>query len=252
MFRAWSFAIMAVWMLFAAQSSVCAQTLEIGKVSIDNVGLGQQMIRLDENGCIFLDDTGMCMEVTVGFEAKGLAGKRVFAMVFPLDPDDKTLVDQNGEAMSIGAVNIQSSTYNGNIVVPMPYTWVITEANKERKAVKFGITLSLYDEEFAVSKVVDLQTSDINIDRNKVGDKLMGDLFGGTGDLMGSLIGGLFSSSDAEATITCPACDGTGLCAKCDGMGFFDPKSCRKCSRNPGICTRCKGKGTVTVEVDFY
>lgn len=252
MFRVWRFAIVAVCMLFAAQSTVCGQTLEIGKVSIDNIGLGQRMIRLDDNGGIFLDDAGMCLEVTVGIEAKGLAGKRVFAMVFPLDPDENSMADQNGDAMSVGAVNIPGATYSGKIVVPMPYQWIITEENKKRQAVKMGVALSLFDEEYTVSKVVDLQESDINIDRNKVGSKLMGDMFGGSEGLMGSVLDGLFSTSDAEATMTCPACDGTGLCGKCDGMGFFDPTSCRKCSRNPGICTRCKGEGAITVEVDFY
>lgn len=229
-----------------------AETLKLGKVSIDNIGINKRLIRLNDNG-LMLDNSGMCLEVNVGIQASGMTGKRVICSVNPLDSDGDILADQLGEAMSLGAITIPRADYTGSIMIPLPYQWVVTDGNKQLRTVNLGVSLlCVGDESLGDSKNVTLSESDINIDRSKIGDKLIGDVLGTPDDMLGGFLGSLFDTSDVEATHDCPACDGTGICPYCDGDAFFDPSLCRKCNADPGICRRCKGEGTVTVKYDVY
>lgn len=228
-----------------------AASLQIGRVNVQNVGIGKRLVRLNDSG-IFLDDSGLCLEVSVNFHSSGLAGERVICLLHPLDADGNILGDQSGEAVSLGAVTIPTSNYNGTLVIPMPYQWVL--ADKDRKqSVSMGVSLAcMGDESVGEDKIITLTEAEMNIDRNSIGSKMMSDVFGSPGDMMGGLFEGLLGGSDAEATQPCSACDGTGICPHCDGDAYFSPSACRKCSSDPGICRRCNGTGKVTVKYDFY
>ena len=61
------------------------------------------------------------------------------------------------------------------------------------------------------------------------------------------------SCSD-KRMVTCPACNGNTLCPRCGGTAEIQDqksfmglgrKTCPKCVRMPGNCTRCKGRGVV-------
>lgn len=230
-----------------------AGSLSVGSVTVDNVGLNKRLIRLDDNG-IIVDNSGMCLEVSVGIKATDMSGRRVLCIVNPLDEDGNTLADRSGEAMSVVAITIPSANYNGKLMVPMPYQWVVTDQTRALNKIKLGVSLlCIGDKNSGEFKIVDLDGSTIKVDRSNMGAKLMGDMFGGSGGGgLGSLLGGLLGGSDAESTEPCPSCEGTGVCPHCDGDGFLDPKSCRKCASDPGICRRCKGEGTITVKYDIY
>lgn len=226
-----------------------AATLNVGSVSIDNIGMNKRLIRLNDNG-ILIDNSGICVEVSVGIKAGDLTGHRVLCIVNPLDSEGNILADSNGEAMSATALTIPSVNYAGKVMLPIPYGWLNSLNN-----VKLGVSLMcLGNDEVGEMKVIDLDSNSINIDKSRVGNKLMGDMLGGSssGGLGGILMEGLFGGSDAESTQPCPSCEGTRVCQHCDGDGFFDPKSCRKCATDPGICRRCKGEGTVTIKYDIY
>ena len=246
--------------LLALMASLCpvkidAATLSIGKVSIDDIGMSRRLLRMNDNGLI-VDQSGLCLEVSVNINASGIMGKRVICEVVPLSSDGRTWVDAKGEVAAIEGVTVPTNSYSGKVVLPMPYSWIVNEDSQKSKTVCMMVTVACMEEDGLVeSKDITIQESDINIDKKQIGNKLMSDMLGGGsggGGLMEGLIGGLFDTSDAESTEPCPACDGTCVCVYCDGDGFFDPKSCRKCANDPGICRRCKGEGTVTVKYDIY
>lgn len=242
------YSLFAILLLMAVSATVQAATVSIGAVKIENMGMNKRMVRINDNG-IFLDNTGMCVEVSVNINAKGLAGKRVICSVNPLDGEGNVLGDKLGEAVSLGAINIPTDNFTGKVVIPLPYEWVYTESN--RKGINLGVAASCFGmENVEEAKAVVLSDADIKIDRSKLANKMMGDMLGG--DPMGMLIGGLFDTSDAESTETCPSCEGTGVCPHCDGDAYLDPAECRKCASDPGICRRCKGEGTITIKYDIY
>lgn len=233
----------------------CPLTLD--KVSVTNVGLNKRMLRMDDNGLI-VDNAGMCLEVTVAFSAKGIPGRRVICELTPLDANDNYFVDSKGEVAAMEGVTIPSSDWSGKVMIPLPYTWVVTDENKKLGYVKLGVTLAMMgEEEIKDTQIVKIANDDMKLsDKKNLGNKLMGDLFGGSssggGGLMGGLLGAMLDTSDGEITQKCPNCDGTGVCSHCDGDGFFDPQVCRKCANDPGICRRCKGEGEITVKYDVY
>lgn len=233
----------------SAQSAL----ISIGKINIDNLGMNKRMIRFSDNG-IIVDKAGLCVQVNVGIKATGLAGKRLICLVAPLDKDGYMLQDNLGDAESSAAITIPNQNYSGILTVPLPYSWVITDINRKLESIKLGVSVICFgDDDLTANKEVILTESDINIDRSKLGSKLMGDMLGfSEGGAIGGLLGAFFDSSDAESTETCPVCDGTGVCQHCDGDAYIDPSICRKCHEVPGICRRCKGEGTITIKYDIY
>ncbi len=231
----------------------CPLTLD--KVAVTNVGINKRMLRLGENGLI-LDNAGMCLEVTVAFSAKGITGRRVICEITPLDANDNYFVDSMGEVAAMEGVTIPSSDWSGKVMIPMPYSWVVTDENKKQGYVKLGVTLAMMgEEEIKDTQIIKIANDEMKLsDKKNLGNKLMGDLFGGSssGGLMGGLLGAMLDTSDGEITQKCPNCDGTGVCDHCDGDAFFDPQICRKCANDPGICRRCKGEGEITVKYDLY
>ncbi len=243
------YSLFAILLFGIVYATVQAATISIGAVKIENMGMNKRMVRINDNG-IFLDNAGMCVEVTVNVTAKGLAGKRVICSVNPLDGDGDILGDNLGEAVSLGAVSIPNDNYACKLVIPVPYTWIDMDSNR-KNGIKLGVSAACMDiEDIGEAKTVVLADSDVKIDRSKLANKMMGDMLGG--DPMGVLISGLFDTSDAESTETCPSCEGTGICPHCDGDAYFDPAACRKCASDPGICRRCKGEGTITIKYDIY
>lgn len=243
--------IYAVILAVAAPMVSYAASLELGRVYVKNIGLNKRLVRVNDSG-IILEDSGMCLEVSVDYRSTGLAGSRVVCLIHPLDAEGNMLADRTGEAVTLGAVTIPSSTYSGTLVIPMPYQWILADKDK-KQYVSMGVSLvCMGDDEVGDDKIVTLTESEMQIDRSKMSGKMMTDVFGSPSDIMGSVFGSIFGGSDAEATHPCTACDGTGICPYCDGDAYFDPASCRKCSSDHGICRRCNGKGTVTVELDFY
>lgn len=232
--------------VYASQAN--AATLTIGRVTADNIGMNKRVVRMNDNG-ILLDNSGMCLEVTVNFTASGLAGERVICCVAPLSPDGYMLSDRMGDAVSLGAINVPSDNYSGKFNIVLPYTWITKGDKMNIKSLNLGVSLICPDEEnVSAEKSVALTENDIHIDGRNLGGKLMTDMFGSPLDMLG----GLFGGGDVEATHDCPACDGTGVCQHCDGDAYFSPSVCRKCSSDPGICRRCKGTGTITVQYDIY
>lgn len=228
-----------------------AASLELGRVTVKNVGINKRLIRLNDNGLV-IENAGMCLEVSVDYRSSGLAGSRVICFIHPLDEQGNMLADGTGEAVTLGAVTIPSSNHGGTLVIPMPYQWVLADG-QNTKSVKMGVSLvCVGNEEVGEDKVVTLSEADIQIDKSRLGSKMMSDVLGSPGDVMGDMLGSLFGGSDAESTQPCTACDGTGICPHCDGDAYLDPSLCRKCSADPGICRRCKGEGTITIEYDIY
>ena len=230
-----------------------AQTplLSIGEASIDNLGIGKLMYRMDSNGGLVVDEAGMCFEMSLNYTAQNMAGKRLFCVVSALDKDGNGLADRVGSCSVITAENIPGANSNGTFHFVMPQPWLINNSTKEAQAIKLLVMLStLEDGGSQVEKEITLSGEALKLDNTNLPGKLMGDLFGDVG--VGDLIDGLFGGPSASSTQRCPACDGTRLCQSCDGEGFFEPASCRKCSNAPGICRRCKGTGEETIKVDFH
>lgn len=247
-----SIRILIIAILFIALPAVChAATLELGSVTVKNVGINKRLIRLNDSGLI-IEDSGLCLEVSVDYRSYGLAGSRVICLIHPLDAQGNMLSDRTGDAVSLGAVTIPSSSYNGTLVIPLPYQWVLADG-KNTESIKMGVSLvCVGNEDVDDNKIVTLSGADIQIDKNRLGNKMMSDFMGSSGDMMGDMLGSLLGGSDVESTGPCVACDGTGICPHCDGDAYFNPSSCRKCSSDPGICRRCKGKGTTTIEYNIY
>jgi len=224
-----------------------AASLTLGSVTVENVGINKRLVRMNDSGLI-IEDSGLCLEISVNYHSSGLTGARVICLIHPLDAQGNMLADRTGDAVSLGAVTIPSSHHNGTLVIPVPYQW-ITADGENKKSVQMGVSLvCVGNEEIGEDKIVTLSEADMQIDRRNLGSKMMSDVLGSPGDILS----GLFSSSDAESTEPCVACDGTGVCPHCDGDAYLDPSSCRKCSADPGICRRCKGTGTITVKYDIY
>ncbi len=224
-----------------------AASLTLGSVTVKNVGINKRLVRVNESGLI-IEDSGLCLEVSVNYQSSGLTGARVICLIHPLDAQGNMLADRIGDAVTLGAVTIPSSHHNGTLVIPMPYQWVMADG-ENKKSVQMGVSLlCVGNEDVGEDKIVTLSEADMQINKSSLGSKMMSDVLGSPGDLLGSLFGG----SDAESTEPCVACDGTGVCPHCDGDAYFDPSSCRKCSADPGICRRCKGTGTITVKYDIY
>lgn len=248
-----------ILILLAAVLSVSAQqpSVSIGVVKIDNIGMNKRMVRLSENGLI-VDNAGMCVEVNVKVKATGLAGGRLLCQVMPTDQEGNMYEDKYGLISSSGAINIPTSNFSGDMTIPLPFAWVINDANQKMESVNLGVSLICFGDEeeddIEDSKIVHLSGADIDIDRSQLGRKLIGDALGFSDEAgaMETLLGGLFDTSDAESTQPCPVCDGTGVCQHCDGDAYVDPRVCRKCNADPGICRRCKGTGTVTIKYDIY
>ena len=241
-------------MLFPAASSVQAG----GKVTFqslifNNMGMGGRMIRISDNG-IFLDDAGMHFEGLLKMKVTGLRGERLICIVAPVDKDDNVMEDRQGELSNLTAFRVTSDNFTKTLPVEIPYTWI----NMERKEMSFRFDVTIVNSkmEEVGKQIIQVAPQDITVDRANMANKMAGDMLGfgggdGGGLDVGGLLGGLFGGSDATSEHLCSACDGTGLCAQCYGDAFFDPSKCRRCAQDPGICRRCKGAKTETVEIDF-
>lgn len=222
-------------------------SIEITGMTIDNVGMGGRLIRLNDNS-IFLDDAGLHLEGAVNIKASGFQGKRIICMLEPLDADGDRQADRLGNALCLWAVNVPNAQYAGKINVSVPYGWLDLE--NKRQYLSFAVTLFDSELQELARKTVQVDAKSIKIDGMQARDKIVGDVLGES-DLVGGVLDGLFGGSTAKAESLCRACDGTGLCPDCYGDGFFSPSSCRRCSHDPGICRRCKGAKTESVEYDI-
>ena len=248
--------VMTTIMLFAASECIQAQgIIEIKSMKFDQMGMGGRMVRLSDNG-IFLDDAGMHFEGFINMTINGFVGKRLVCMVEPLDKDGDRIADRKGQLMNLTAFNVKSNQFNGELNVDIPYAWM----DLKSKPTKFSYVITIIgpDGEPISSKTLNVDPQTIKVDGNKMGAKMMGDMFGVKGNsekdvaagvMMEGLLGGLFGPS-VTAEHTCSACDGEGVCPECYGDAFLNPSLCRRCSRDPGICRRCKGSGTETVDID--
>lgn len=248
-------AVLLLMIIAGCSLTMEAATMQIGKVSIDNIGMNKRLLRLGDNG-LMLGHSGMCVEVTVNFRLDDMAGERVVCEVAALSADGDYLQDATGDAAAVEAITALSDSYVGKVVVPLPYSWVINADSKRTETIRLKVTLATFGEDGMLEqKDVILSGSEINIDSRNLGNKLAGDLLGGGsagGGLAGAILGSLFDTSDGETTQDCPSCEGSGICPHCDGDGFFVANYCRKCVNDPGICRRCKGEGTVTYKIDLY
>lgn len=220
-----------------------------GKISgfqIDNVGMGGNMFRLDGNKYLFLDDLGMHLEGYANVSLPPVSNKRVFCMIMPI-LDGQPLSDDKGICLHIVAFN----SSDGKVKIEIPYFW-IASGQKEVDMTK-KINLKIYesiDKAPLVETTVSLAEMNVKINREGLGEKMIGDMMGGSSGIGESILEGMFGSGD-KIESTCAACEGEGICPYCDGDGFWTPASCRKCSRNPGICRRCKGTGYEEHEVQI-
>jgi hypothetical protein len=242
----------AALIMFALSNVAQAGTVDILGMSINNLGMGGRMIRLAD-GEIFLDDAGMHLEGVVKLKITGFNGQRLVCALAPLNAQGETLEDRVGVCANLTGINVASDQQTVNLAVAVPYGWM--DLGNERATFSFKVIILDSDVKTVVSKVVNVAATSINIDRDNLPNKLMGDLLGGGsggGGLdMGSLLGGLLGGPSATSESVCGACDGTGLCPECYGDAFFDPSMCRRCSRDPGICRRCKGTKTETVNIEL-
>lgn len=230
--------------------TVSAEGIQIIDASINNVCLNKNMMRMSDRDQLFVDNTGIGMEVSIQTNIQGHAGKRFICIVNPLDEDEELLADSKGEAMNMVGFDVNTNSYSKTIVVPLPQQWLTKCSNGK---VNIEVTIVCPNEEgLGELKVFNLGQDKINIKRDQLGKKMMNDAFGGSGGLAGMLLEGLFDTSDATSEEECPSCEGYKICPYCDGDGFFDPSLCRKCQDDPGICRRCKGEGTVTRKYDIY
>lgn len=231
-----------------------ASSVSIGEVSIDDLGMNKLLYRLDDNGDLFIDDSSLCFEMSVNYNAKNLDGKRLFCVLSVLDNNGDELADRLGMCSVITAQNILGSNVNGTFNFVMPQGWLVNKSTKETRMIKLLATVTTFEKDGVnIEKEINLSGDALKVDNRNLPGKLMGDIFGGSeSDGISDLIGGLFGGPSASSTQRCPTCDGTRLCQSCDGDGFFDPAACRKCSKAPGVCRRCKGTGEETVKVEFH
>lgn len=211
----------------------------VNSLKIDNIGMGNRMIRIGKSG-IILDDAGLCLEGKVSFSVDGNAGQRLFCILHPVQ-EGGYLKDRKGEVMSVIPFEPSSNAFTGSLPVEIPYSWLGIDLMSNKQTAKdITIEVMIVDpskDEPLAEKTILLTDSDINIDHNQMPNHLLGSLFGG-------------DSVDGDLISKCSACDGTGICNSCDGDGFIDPSVCRKCSNDPGICRRCKGLGKEGTDVD--
>lgn len=243
--------------LMAFGDSVKAQgsSVEILSMRFDQMGMGGRMVRGGNEG-IFLDDAGMHFEGYIKMKVNGYVGQRLVCMVEPLDKDGDRLADGKGQLMNLTAFNVKSDKFNGELNVDIPYGWL--QLDQKPSKLSYVVTIIDPESEAVAQKTVDVDPMSIKVDGDKMGSKMMGDIFGVSGSnekevaagvMMNGLLGGLFGPS-VTAEHTCGACDGEGLCPQCYGDAFLKPSLCRRCSRDPGICRRCKGTGKETVGID--
>lgn len=211
----------------------------VNGIKIDNMGMGNRMVRIGKNG-IVLDDAGLCLEGRVSFTVEGSAGQRLFCILHPVR-DGYYLKDRKGEVMSAIPFEPSSDAFTGSVPVEIPYSWLGIDLMSNKQTAKdITIEVMIVDpskDDPLAEKTIVLTGDDIKIDRSQLPNHLLGSLFGG-------------DSVDGDLISKCSACDGTGVCNSCDGDGFIDPSVCRKCANDPGICRRCKGLGKEGTEVD--
>ena len=247
-----TFSVVALMLLGLADAAQ-AGTVQFGKMIINNMGGGGRMVRMGDNG-IFLDQTGFCMESEVTLKLNGFNNQRLVLVVMPADVDGNVFEDRRGEMMTMVGFKVMGNQASKTVKVKLPMTWVYENDKKVRLTFQLSVLDSDVNE--VASKLVTINPTDVNIDRNQLPGKMMGDIFGGGddedgGDLVGGLLGGLFGGPSATQEHLCSACDGTGLCPDCYGDAFFKPSSCRRCGNDPGICRRCKGNKKEKVEVEL-
>ena len=249
--------VAVAFFMFAFGDSVMAQnsSIEIKSMKFDQMGMGGRMVRLSDDG-IFLDDAGMHFEGYINMKINGYMGKRLVCMVEPLSTKGKKLADERGQMMNLTPFNVKSDQFSGELNVDVPYAWI--EMDQKPTNFSFEVTIIGPDGKPIANKVLSVDPRTMKVDSDKMGSKMMGDIFGVSGNseqevaagvMMNGLLGGLFGPS-VTAEHTCGACDGEGLCPECYGDAFLQPSLCRRCSRDPGICRRCKGSGKETVGID--
>lgn len=244
---------MALALLAVTVSAQTEQKVEFVSMTFDAVGIGGRMVRLGDNG-IFLSDAGMHFEAPLTLKATGYRGRRVVCVVMPLDNDGNSYVDGKGEVMTLIPFTPSSDKFTGTLNVEVPYAWLDMENKPTTMKFAMGIinpeTMEMED-----PAVLTVDLTKMNIDREHVGEKLLGDVLGvgstNSSDMLGGLIGSFFGGSDATARSLCSACDGMALCPVCYGDAFLDPSRCRRCSNDPGICRRCRGTGKESVDIDI-
>lgn len=241
-------------LLFSVAGAFAA-SLAVKDVSVTDVCMNKRMVRLDGNG-IFADNCGMGVVVAVDLSAEGLAGQRVLCVVQPLDDEGDELQDSEGTAMSVIAFNVAGNEENCTVTVPMPHAWVVREDTRNTRRVKFGVSAVAIGQEIGDERIFTLDESKMKIDNKNLPEKLMSDMMGvesgGSMGMAGALLGSLFDSSDASSEQECPSCEGSRICPHCDGDAYFNPSVCRKCTKDPGFCRRCKGEGTIVRKYDIY
>ena len=245
-----------VTMLSLTETTQAASPVTIKGLTLDRVAMGGRMYRMSDNG-LFLDDAGMSMETTLTLSVTGMTGKRLIAIIHPLDNEGNILADDEGEAMTMVPFRVSGDGKNCRMTFRLPYGWLpIDQKNKKIEKMKFGISVLDSKKEEIFSEVYTYDPRNFKTDSKNMPDQLMGDIFGGGGGNgpgmgLGDLIGGMFGGNTATTEQLCGACDGMGVCPQCYGDAFFDPSVCRRCSQEPGVCRRCKGQKTETTKVNY-
>ncbi len=232
--------------LVIATAQAFAGTIGIVDTGIYNVCINKRVMRINDN-VVAAELSGIGLEVSVDIATKNMKGQRLLCIVTPLNDDGSPCTDRYGELTSAVAIDIADNDYSDCLKVPLPGHWLPGQQGQTLTSARLKVTLkSVYDNTPAATKKYSLDQSKIRIDTQNIGRKFMSDIFSSPG--MSAGIGSLFY--DQTAQMECRSCDGTMICPSCDGYGFIDPRSCRKCSRDPGICRRCKGLGQEMINID--
>ena len=250
----------ALCMLVVAAISASAQTASanVTGLRIDNIGIANRVFRMTDNGDLFIDQAGMHMEVTMDVATSSLAGHRLICVLMPESPDGNNFRDRSGDLMSMGAITPASDQASSSVVLPIPYQWVVRDGEKVQSIIFTAMVMDMESEgePILTHRTIHIDPSQVNVNKNDLPGHMLGQLFGGGGrnsqSSGGGLLGSLFGGPSATTSRDCSACDGLGICPHCDGDGFFNPSLCRKCSRDPGVCRRCRGEGSEEVEVEIH
>jgi len=242
------FTMLLLWS--AVSANVLADGgVQLRGITIDNVSLGGRMMRFTNNGGLFIDDAGICLEGDVSLRVTGHNGKRLFCILAPLDAEGYMLEDNLGPALNITAFKVNNAQGN-KVRVRIPYAWLDME--NTRANVSFYVSIVDADLKDIGKGTVNLSQDKIKIDPNTMPERMLGQVLSGNDSFgLGDLFMGMLGANTASIKNKCISCDGYGLCPYCDGEGFFKPSVCSRCSTDPGICRRCKGAREETTRFSY-
>ncbi len=242
------FSLFSLWATIVS-SSIAGGGVELRNITLDDIGMGGRMMRISDNGNLFIDEAGICLEGHISLRVTGHNGQRLFCIVAPIAGDGELLADNYGEAMNINAFKV-NSTQGNKVRFRIPYTWLDLE--NKRTQISFYVSVVNADFTEIGNGTISLDPHKINIDTSNMPERMLGDILGGNDRFgLGDLFLGMMGANTASIKKQCISCDGSGLCPQCDGMGFFKPSICNRCSHDPGICRRCKGAKIETTRISY-